>query len=380
MCAKIRWSAGAGGAWELRLGAGEAAREWVLGRARDSSVVLLVPPQAGVSRRHAALAATRGEAGGAGEVELRVRDRGSRFGTWVLPAGGSAWERVPGGAPGRAVGAGDVLRLGASGAELGDSGIAEILLTILSWEPEGGRAAAETPGSPPTSAPRRRSQRLAASSPLRRSQRLAASPSQAVAAASPRRSLRRKRPPPAVNADADAEGRDAGGRESAGPASSCEEVPNSGEEEDSRPLERRAASRRRGGSWVGPPPGPAHPPPPKRPRGAAPAPSAAARPPLPFPVPPTAFVAARPRPGARLPETSDGYRLVACPGKSFRKQSLAPAPPPLHRLAEFRNDCHALYTEYAEDAERERAREAAADALFRDSARAHPRARARARR
>ena len=61
--------------------------------------------------------------------------------------------------------------------------------------------------------------------------------------------------------------------------------------------------------------------------------------------------------------------MFACPAKAFRKQSLAPAPPPLPCLAEFRNDCHALYTQYAENAERERDRETAADSLFRDSAR-----------
>ena len=63
---------------------------------------------------------------------------------------------------------------------------------------------------------------------------------------------------------------------------------------------------------------------------------------------------------------------MLCPGKTFRKQELAPPLPPLPRpLSDFRNDgasTASLYVEYAEEERRERARAAAADALFRESA------------
>jgi len=399
---------GGAGAGERELRAAGGARErveWVAGRARDADVVLAVPPQSGVSRQHAVLASAPGSG------ELRVWDRGSRFGTWVKASGAGGqrdgaevWERVGQGAPGCALAEGDIIRLGASQDQLGGLNLEEIQLRVLAWGPEdpGGPNKSQEPSSP-TASPRRL-RRLAEPAPdqaaRRSSQRLSAPPQSPLKAPQPPRRSPRKR------AQLRQEGDGAAGKEGtagAGPGTAAipevepaEEVPDSGGEEET-PV--RATKRWRGAGRRGAVPKAvaardrdAAPPGPKRRRAApisgdiaAVGPVPAPRRPPPLPAAPAAFEAAQRSPRVPGSSAAEGQRrvggplFVLCPGKTFRKQELAPPPPPLTRpLSEFRNDSAStapLYAEYAEAERRERARAAAADALFRESAAARPKSR-----
>ena len=388
---------GGAGAGERELRAAGGARagaEWVAGRARDADLALAVPPQSGVSRQHAVLASAPGSG------ELRVWDRGSRFGTWVLASGaggrrggGEVWERVGEGSPGRALAPGDVIRLGAPQDQLGGLNLEEIRLRVLAWGPEdhGGPPKTQEPSAP--SANPRRLRRVAEPAPpgpaaRRASQRLQSPPPQSPLKAPqpPRRSPRKRAQPRQEGGGAAAEEGVAGaGRGAAAipEVEPAEEVPDSGGEEETperaTKRQRRAARRRAVPEAAAARERDAPPPGPKRRRAAPTSGDSAAAGPVPaLPAAPAAFEAAQRSARAPGASAAEGQRrvggplFVLCPGKTFRKQELPPPPPPLPRpLSDFRNDgasTASLYAEYAEAERRERARAAAADALFRESA------------